>query len=159
MLVLQRQHGRRRVQLRPADRVYWVVLSRLWPRWREALFLVQPETVIAWQRRGFRWYWCWKSQRRPSGRRAVPRAVVEFITSMHKANPTWGAPRIHGELLKLGFELAQSTVSKYLPRRSRHPPSQGWQTFLRNHLAEMIALDFAVVPTVKGQLCMCSWCS
>jgi hypothetical protein len=98
VLVLQRQHGRRRAQLRPADRLYWVVLSRLWPRWRDALLLVKPETVIAWQRRGFRWYWCWKSQRRASGRPAVPGAVVELITAMHTANPTWGAPRIHGEL-------------------------------------------------------------
>jgi putative transposase len=152
VLVLQRQHGRRRVQLRPAGRVYWVVLSRLWPRWREALLLEKPETVIAWHRRGLRWYWGWKSQRRASGRPAVPIAVVELITSMHTANPTWGAPRIHGELLKLGFELAQSTVSKYMPRRSRQPPSQGWRTLLRNHLAEMIAIDFAVVQTVKGQL-------
>src|ERR1019366_10605764 len=118
VLVLQRQHGRRHVQLRPADRVYWVVLSRLWPRWREALLLVKPETVIAWHRRGFRWYWGWKSQRRASGRAAVPIAVVELITSMHTANPTWGAPRIHGELLQLGVELAQSTGWKYTPRRS-----------------------------------------
>src|ERR1035437_5577452 len=98
VLVLQRQHGRRRVQLRPADRVYWVVLSRLWPRWREALLLVRPETVLAWHRRGLRWYWCRKSQRRASGRPAVAGAVVELITSMHKANPTRGAPRVPGGL-------------------------------------------------------------
>jgi hypothetical protein len=101
-LVLQRQQGRRRVQLRPADRVTWVVLSRLWPRWPEALLLVKPETVIAWHRRGFRWYWCGKRQKRLSARPAVPGAVIDLITAMHRANPTWGAPRIHEELLKLG---------------------------------------------------------
>ncbi len=151
ILVLERRQGRRRVQLCPLDRVYWVVLSRLWPRWRQALHLVKPETVIAWQRRGFRWYWRWKSRR--SGRPAVRSDVIDLIRVMYQANPTWGAPRIHGELLKLGFEVAQSTVSKYLPRPSfRRAPSQGWRTFLRNHFSEMIAVDFAVVPTVKGQL-------
>jgi transposase InsO family protein len=78
--------------------------------------------------------------------------VIDLITTMHQANPLWGAPRIHGELLKLGIEVAQSTVSKYLPRPWRRPPLQGWRTFLRNHLAEMLAIDFAVVPTVTGQL-------
>jgi transposase InsO family protein len=113
--------------------------------------LVKPETVIAWHRRGFRWYWRWKSRRRAAGRPPLARDVVTLIETMHKANPTWGAPRIHGGLLKLGIEVAQSTVSKYLPR-SQRPPSQGWRTFLQNHLGEMIAVDFAVVPTVTGQL-------
>jgi putative transposase len=151
VLVLQRQHGRRQLQLRRVDRLFWAALSQLWSRWREALLLVEPETVIAWHRRGCRLFWHWKNRGRPPGRPAVPREVIDLIETMHKANPTWGAPRIHGELLKLGIELAQSTVSKYLPRLQR-PPSQGWRTFLRNHRGEMIAIDFAVVPTVKGQL-------
>jgi putative transposase len=152
VLVLQRQLGQRRVQLRPADRVYWVVLSRLWPRWREALFVVKPETVIAWHRRGVRWYWRWKSRSRTAGRPGIRREVIDLIRSMDKANPTWGAPRIHGELLKLGIEVAESTVSKYLPRLPRRAPSQGWRTFLHKHLSPMIAVDFAVVPTIKGHL-------
>jgi len=152
VLVLQRQQGRRRVLVRPLDRALWVVLSRWWPRWRQALHVVKPETVIAWQRRGFRWYWQWKSRPRRVGRPGASRDVVDVITSMHQANPLWGAPRIHGELLKLGITVAQSTVSKYLPRPARRPPSQGWRTFLHNHLAEMLAIDFAVVPTVRGEL-------
>lgn len=152
LLVLRRQHGKGRVPLRPVDRVYWVVLSRLWPRWREALLVVKPETVIAWHRRGFRWYWRWKSRTRRVGRPGTGRDVIDLIRSMRGANPLWGAPRIHGELLKLGIEVAASTVSKYLPAPSRPAPSQGWRTFLGNHLAEMIAIDFAVVPTVTGHL-------
>ncbi len=151
LLVLQRQRGARRVPLRSADRLLWVVLSRVWSHWRDALILVKPETVIAWQRRGCRSYWRWKSRGRPPGRPTLPREVVRLIKTMHQANPTWGAPRIHGELLKLGIQLAESTVSTYLPRR-RRPPSQGWRTFLCNHFAEMVGVDFAVVPTVRGQL-------
>jgi putative transposase len=151
LLVLQRQRGRRRVQLRAADRLLWVALARVWSHWRDALILVTPETVIGWHRRGFRCYWRWKSRARPPGRPALSSELVELIKTMHQANPTWGAPRIHGELLKLGIEAAESTVSKYLPRR-RRPPSQGWRTFLRNHLSEMVAVDFAIVPTVTGQV-------
>jgi transposase InsO family protein len=151
LLVLQRQRGECRVRLRSADRLLWVVLSRLWPRWRDALILVKPATVIAWHRRGFRRYWRWKSHGLAPGRPPLSQEVVRLIETMHHANRTWGAPRIHGELLKLGIQLAQSTVSKYLPRPQR-PPSQGWRTFLRNHLSEMIAVDCAVVPTVTGQV-------
>ena len=129
----------------------WVWLSRLWTGWRQALVLVQPETVIRWHRQGFRLYWRWKSRQRRPGRPRISREIQGLIRTMHEANPTWGAPRIHGELLKLGFTLAQSTVSKYLPRH-RQPPSQGWQAFLRNHLRETIAIDFAVVPTVTFRL-------
>jgi putative transposase len=151
LLVLHRPRRRRRVQLRATDRLLWVTLARVWSHWRDALILVKPETVIGWHRRGFRCYWRWKSRARPCGRPTLSSELIELIKTMHQANPTWGAPRIHGELLKLGIELAQSTVSKYLPRLQR-PPSQGWRTFLRNHLGEVIAIDFAVVPTVKGQL-------
>jgi len=151
VLVLQRQRAGRRARLRAGDRLLWMALAGLWSRWREVLIAVRPETVIAWHRLGFRLFWRWKSRRRGRGRPAVPREVIDLIQTMQMANPTWGAPRIHGELLKLGIEVAQSTVSKYL-RRSKRPPSQGWRTFVRNHLGEMIAIDFAVVPTVRGQL-------
>jgi hypothetical protein len=152
ILVLQRQRSGRRVALRPTDRWLWLTLSQLWSRWCGALILVKPETVIAWHRRGFRWFWRWKSRTQSPGRPAVSREIVGLIRTMHNANPTWGAPRIHGELLKLGIQLAESTVSKYLPPRPKRPPSQGWRTFLGNHLSEIIAVDFAVVPTVRGQL-------
>ena len=151
VMVLQRQCGERRLRLRRSDRWLWMILSRRWSGWRGTLVLVKPETVIAWHRSGFRSFWRWKIRGRGRGRPAVPCEVVGLIRTMQKANPTWGAPRIHGELLKLGIELAQSTVSNYVVR-SRRPPSQGWRTFLRNHLSEMIAIDFAVVPTVRGQL-------
>ncbi len=148
LLVLKRQCAGRRAQLRTSDRVVWSLLSRVWPRWRQALILVRPETVIRWHRQGFRLYWRWKSRSRCLGRPRIEREIRELILEMHRANPTWGAPRIHGELLRLGFTVAQSTVSTYLPR-NRKPPSQSWRTFLRNHLREAIAIDFAVVSTVR----------
>jgi putative transposase len=151
VLVLNRKRGRRRVPLRPADRIFWVVLSRLWSGWRKSVVVVRPDTVISWHRRGFRYYWRWKSKARGRGRPKLAREVVAPIQTMHEANPTWGAPRIHGELLKLGFELAESTVSKHLPRK-RRPPSQTWRTFLHNHLAEIVAVDFAVAPTLNGTI-------
>ena len=151
VLVLRRQLGGRRIQLTEGDRILWAWLSRIWPEWRRDLVVVQPETVLRWHRRGFRLYWRWKSRSRTPGRPPIESEVRELIVEMHRANPTWGAPRIHGELLKLGFSVVQSTVSKYLPR-PRKPPSQGWRTFLQNHLWEAVAIDFAVVPTVTFDL-------
>ncbi len=113
--------------------------------------IVRPETVIRWHRQGFRLYWRRKGRSRRPGRPPIDLEIRELILEMHRANPTWGAPRIHGELLKLGFTLAQSTVAKHLPRH-RKPTSQGWQAFLRNHLREAVAPDFAVVPTVTFRL-------
>ncbi|HME69822.1 MAG TPA: integrase core domain-containing protein, partial [Myxococcota bacterium] len=124
---------------------------RFWPGWRHALVLVRPETVIRWHRRGFRLYWRWKRRSRRPGRPTIEAELRDLTLEMHRANPTWGAPRIHGELLKLGFTLAQSTVSKYLPRH-RKPPSQSWRSFLQNHLPEALAIDFAVVPTATFRL-------
>ncbi len=151
LLVLERQRAGKRVPLRTSDRLLWVWLSKIWPGWRQALVLVEPETVLRWHRQGFRLYWSWKSRPKPPGRPPITGDVRELILEMHRANPTWGAPRIHGELLKLGITIAQSTVSKYLPRQ-RKPPSQGWRTFLRNHLRETVAIDFAVVPTATFRL-------
>jgi putative transposase len=148
LLVLKRQCAGRRVQFRKSDRVFWSLLSRVWAGWRHALLLVRPETVIRWHRQGFRLYWRWKSKSRPLGRPPIDAEIRELVLEMHRTNPTWGAPRIHGELLKLGFTVAQSTVSKYLPR-NRKPPSQNWRTFLQNHLREAVAIDFAVVSTVR----------
>jgi|SRR5271169_972956 len=144
--VLQRSCRDRRLRLGSADRLLWVWLSRFWSNWRSALVIVKPETVIAWHRRGFRLYWRWKC-RHTQGRPSVSREVIVLIRKMSLANPRWGAPRIHGELLKLGFELSQATVAKYMVRR-RKPPSQTWRTFLRNHMRDMVATDFFVVPTV-----------
>src|SRR5450755_39399 len=118
----------RRLRLQRSDRLLWVLLSRWWPGWRRSLHIVRPDTVIAWHRRAFAWYWTRNSRRRP-GRPNVPAEIRGLIRNMSQANPLWGAPRIHGELLKLGIAVAQSTVAKYLSR-SRKPPSQTWRTFL-----------------------------
>jgi putative transposase len=147
--VLQRARPRR-LRLAKADRWLWVVLSRVWTEWRAALFIVKPETAIAWHRRGFRVWWTWKSRHR-MGRPAVPADVRSLIRTMAQANPLWGAPRIHGELLKLGIDVSQATVAKYMGRR-REPPSQTWQTFLRNHVDQIVAADFFVVPTATYRL-------
>lgn len=137
--------------LRSADRLFWVLLSRLWPGWRRALMIVRPETVIAWHRKGFRLYWTWKSRRGKSGRPPASVEVRALIRRMSRENPLWGAPRIHGELLKLGFEVSEATVSKYLTRQPK-PPSQTWRTFLLNHVECLASIDFFVVPTVRFNL-------
>ena len=125
-------------------------LSRVWHEWRAAIVIVKPETVIAWQRHAFRAFWSWKSRRR-SGRSSVPPDVRALIRSMSDTNPRWGAPRIHGELLKLRIEVSQSPVAKYIARR-RRPPSLTWRTFLANHIGQIMAADFFVVPTATGRL-------
>jgi len=135
----------KRPKLHKADRAFWVALCRLWPDWHNALILVKPETVIVWHRKGFRLYWTWKSRNR-GGRPPIDREIRTLIRRMAIENPTWGAPRIHGELLKLGFEVGEATVSRYM-RRRRKPPSQSWRTFLRNHTKDLISIDFFVVPT------------
>jgi transposase InsO family protein len=136
-----------RVRLRAADRALMVWMTRRWPSLLGLSCVVQPDTIMRWHRAGFRAYWRRKSRGLP-GRPRVSRELRELIQRMSKENPLWGAPRIHGELLKLGFEIAESTVSKYMIRR-RGPPSQTWRTFLRNHAEAIAAIDLCVVPTVR----------
>ena len=136
-----------RPRLLPADRIFWIWLSRLWSNWRRGLVIVQPQTVLAWHRRGFRLYWRWKSRQRGPGRPKVSPEVRVLIRKMSLSNPGWGAPRIHGELLKLGIEICETSVAQYMARR-RKPPSQTWRTFLDNHLRQLVAVDFFVVPTM-----------
>jgi putative transposase len=133
-----------------SDRWLWTWLSRVWTAWRTALVIVKPETVMAWHRRGFRFVWTWKSRRRP-GRPTAPADLRALIRTMSQTNPFWGAPRIHGELLKLGMDVSQATVAKYMVRR-RQPPSQTWRTFLGNHIGQVMAADFFVVPTATCRL-------
>src|SRR5215472_9543711 len=146
LLVLQRSRRGHKLRLAWADRVLWIWLSRLWNDWRSALLILKPATVIAWHRKGFRRYWSWKSRRR-EGRPVIGSEVRNLIRQMSLANPRWGAPRIHGELLKIGIELSQATVAKYMVRHHK-PPSQTWRTFLENHVKELVSADFFVVPTV-----------
>jgi putative transposase len=147
--VLERSR-RGRLPLTRLDRLLWVWFSRVWSQWRSALVIVKPETVISWHRRGFRSYWAWKSRHR-TGRPQVDPEVRALIRTMSAANPLWGAPRIHGELLKLGLTVSQGTVAKCMLRQ-RRPPSQTWRTFLANHVHQLIAADFFVVPTATCRL-------
>src|SRR5712691_5801304 len=133
-------------RLRPIDRLLWGWLSRLWSGWQEALAFVQPRTVIAWQRKRFRDHWRRLSQQGTPGRPAITKEVRDLIRAMWQANPTWGSPRIVGELRKLGMNVAKSTVEKYRPR-VRKPSSPTWKTFLNNHLHDLVACDFFLVPT------------
>jgi|SRR5450631_320712 hypothetical protein len=132
------------------DRLIFVGLYRLFPKVCDALAIVKPGTIVRWHRAGFRLYWRWKSRPR-GGRPTVPLEIRRLIREMSIANPLWGAPRIHGELLKLGIDIGQTSVAKYMARR-RGSPSQGWKTFLRNHADGIAAMDLFVVPTVSFRL-------
>ncbi len=143
--VLQ-QRVPRRVHLRWADRALFTWLYRRWPRILDAITIVRPNTVVRWHRMGFGAYWRWKS-RSPGGRPRLGKEVRDLIRRMSFENPLWGAPKIHGELLKLGIEVAQSTVSIYMvPRADR--PLQTWKTFVRNHMEGIASIDLFVVPTI-----------
>jgi putative transposase len=144
LAVYQRRHPR--PQLRLFDRLFWVWLFRVWGQWRSALLIVKPETVIHWHREGFKFFWTRLSRRRGAGRPPVNAQIKALIKQMAQANPLWGAPRIHGELLKLGIEVSERTVSRLLPK-DRRPPSQTWRTFLNNHLREIVSIDFIVMTS------------
>jgi transposase InsO family protein len=135
-----------RPKLQPADRFLWVWLSRLWPSWQDALEFVQPRTVITWQKKRFRDYWRRLSQSGKPGRPAIAKEVSHLIQDMWRSNPTWGSPRIVGELRKLGINVAKSTVEKYRPRPCK-PSSPTWKAFLNNHVQDIVACDFFTVPT------------
>lgn len=150
LLVLQRSRRGHKLRLSWADRTLWVWLSRLWNDWRSALLILKPETVVTWHRKGFRLYWQWKSRHR-GGRPSLSLEVRNLIRQMSLANPLWGAPRIHGELLKIGIKVPPATVAKYMVRQ-RKPPSQTWRTFLKNHAKDLASVDFFVVPSITFQL-------
>src|SRR3974390_3256515 len=145
VMVLRGQVGGR-VHLTNLDRLFFVQLYRWFPSIRRVLAIIRPETVVRWHRLGFCCYWRWKS-RSTGGRPRIESELRVLIRRMSIENPLWGAPRIHGELLKLGFEVAQSTVAKYMAKRPG-PPSQGWRTFLRTHAPDIAAMDLFVVPTI-----------
>jgi len=124
-----------------------VILSRWFASWRDWLVIVKPDTVVRWHREGFRRYWRWKSGGGP-GRQAIPQNIQALIRRIATENPLWGVPRIQAELRLLDYNLAESTVAKYMPR-SRKPPSQSWKAFLKNHAGSLAAIDFFTVPTVN----------
>ena len=140
------QQSGKRPRLSDVDRCFWVLLRRIRTDWNTVLIIVKPETVVRWHRAGFRRYWTWKSRRQRPGRPAVAPEIRELIRSISTANPLWGAPRVHGELIKLGISIAQATVSKYMIR-NRTPPSQTWRSFLNNHVPDLVSVDFFTAPT------------
>ena len=139
----------KRPRLNRSDRVFWIALASAWKGWRRVLLLVHPDTVVRWQRLRFRRYWAQLSCKPKGkvGRPPIGKSVGNLIQNMARANPLWRAPRIHGELLKLGIKVSERTVSRIL-RTVPRPPSQTWKTFLRNHIGEIVATDFFTVPTV-----------
>ena len=141
----------KRPHIRWRDRLFWILLAKSWPDWRSALIVVQPGTVLRWHRGWLRCRWARRSKRIRSGRPGTDVAIRSLVRQMAAANPLWGAPRIHGELSKLGIELSERTVSRLL-RRRRRPPSQTWRAFLRNHLSAFVSMDFFIVPTVTGRV-------
>ena len=143
-----------RPKLKPRDRLFWVLLCRFWSGWRGALVVVQPETVVRWHRLGFRLYWRWKSRRPKAGRPSIEREIRDLLRRMSRENPLWGAPRIQAELRLLGFAVAESSAAKYM-FRPRKPSSPTWRTFLNNHITDLAAIDFFVVPTATFRLLYC----
>src|SRR5665811_1370603 len=149
-LIVLRRNVQGRVWLTNNDRWFFIQLYRWFTSILKALTIIRPETLVRWHRAGFRCYWRWKSRPR-GGRPQIDTEMRVLIRRMSLENPLWGAPRIHGELLKLGIEVAQSSVAKYMVKR-RAPPSQGWRTFLRNHALDIAAMDLFVVPTIGFDL-------
>jgi putative transposase len=150
---------RRRPQPRisAADKLFWAMLRRFWPGWKQVLILVQPESVVRWHRAGFKLYWTWLSRRRNRvGRKCASRELRALIFRMVAENPTWGAPRIHGELKILGFDISERTVLRWMRKASRnHEPAKSWLAFLNNHREAISAMDFFTVPTLTFGVLYC----
>lgn len=139
------------------DRLFWVAARRLWSKWKEALMVVTPETVARWHRAGFRQYWNWLSRHRQvSGRKRIDKQLQDLIFQMVSENPTWGAPQVHGQLLKLGFDISERTVSRWMQRAPKDPkPALRWKAFLQNHREAIAAMDFFTVPTITFGVFYC----
>lgn len=155
LAILAQRHPQPRFS--PPDRWFWVVLRRLWLRWRRALILVQPETVLRWHRTGFKLYWKWISRKHAVvGRKPTCKELRELIFRMVAENRTWGAPRIHGELRMLGFDISERTVLRWMRKASRDPePARRWTAFLSNHREAIAAMDILTVPTLAFSVLYC----
>jgi len=155
LAVMKQRHPR--PQFPTSDKLFWVILRRLWPKWKHALILVQPETVSRWRRAGFKLYWtCHSRHRVRAGRKCVSKELREVIFRMVAENSTWGAPRIHGELKMLGFDLSERTVLRWMRRAPRiRDPAERWAAFLRNHREAIAAMDFFAVPTLSFGVLYC----
>ncbi len=149
LAALHRQSKRPRLKKR--DRIFWVWFSRLFRNWRSVLVIVQPATVIRWHQQGFKLYWRWKSRAKKPGRPQIWREIRDLVRQMCSENATWGVPRIHSEILLLGYDVSESSVANYM-NRDRKPPSQTWRTFLDNHVRDIVAVDFFTVPTATFRI-------
>src|SRR5229473_3809084 len=149
LAVVKRRQAR--PTLLPFDKLFWVLACRFWSDWKKSLLVVTPETVVRWHRAGFRMYWSLISRvRKQVGRRRLSKKVRDLIFQMVGENPTWGAPRVHGELLMLGFEVSERTVLRWVQRAPKDPePAQRWKVFLANHREVIAAMDFFTVPTLS----------
>jgi putative transposase len=155
LAALKRRHPRPHLGL--VDKVFWVAVRRFWSGWKKALIVVTPDTVVRWHQAGFRLYWRLISRvRKPIGRRQTPKEIRQLIFRMMTENPTWGAPRIHGELLMLGFDISERTISGWMKRAPRDSePGKRWLAFLRNHREAIAAMDFFTVPTITFGMLYC----
>jgi putative transposase len=154
LVVLKRRT--KRARLHRFDRLFWVMLRRVWTKWPNPLLIVKPDTVVRWHRKGFQLYWRFRSRSKLVGRPVIARDLRASIHTMASENPTWGAPRIHGELLKLGLEISERTVSRYLSRLQRSDAAaQLWRTFLKNHREGMVGMDFFTVITANFRILYC----
>src|SRR4029077_6282208 len=156
LAVWKRKHPR--PKLHRLDRLFWIALRQLWSGWAEALIIVKPETVVSWHRAGFRLFWRLRSRSCRPGRPKISEEIRQLIRRMKADNPTWGAPRIHGELLHLGFEISEPTVSRYLQGLKRHcdeDKAKRWLAFLSNHREVIAAFDFFTVPTITFRVLYC----
>jgi hypothetical protein len=155
LVILKAKRPQPRIAL--SDRLFWVFLRRLWPGWKQALMLVQPVTVVGWHRAGFKLYWKWLSRHRACvGRRPIRKELRELIFRMVAENPTWGAPRIHGELKMLGFDISERSVLRWMRKAPRSPePAKRWAAFLSNHREAIAAMDFLTVPTLTFGVLHC----
>jgi transposase InsO family protein len=155
LAVLSLRHPQPRLAV--PDRLFWVILRRFWSGWKQALFIVRPETVVCWHRVGFKLYWSWLSRKQASvGRRPTSKELRELIFRMVVENPTWGAPRIHGELKMLGFDISERTVLRWMRRAPRNPElAKCWAAFLSNHREAIVAMDFFIVPTLTFGVLTC----
>ena len=141
------QRSIKRPKVKNIDRIFWVWLSRIWNKWRSSLIIVKPTTVIGWHKKGFKLYWNWKSRR--VGRPNIDWQLIKLIRRMQKENPTWSAQRIQGELAKLGFDVCDNTVAKYMRKPKADPEKcQRWLTFMRNHTKHTVGIDFLVARTI-----------
>jgi transposase InsO family protein len=155
LAVLKQRHPQPRIAA--PDKLFWVIMRRVWPGWKRALILVQPETVVRWHKTGFKLYWTWLSRRRNRrGRKCVSKGLRQLIFRMVADNPTWGAPRVHGELKMLGFEISERTVLRWMRKAPRSPePAKRWAAFLSNHREAIAAMDFFTVPTLRFGVLYC----